>query len=49
MSVAPVILVVGPSGVGKDEVCGWIRNEYNFEWIDSDREGHFEAKGLQSE
>src|SRR6185437_14147683 len=49
MSVAPVIFVVGPSGVGKDEVCSWIKNEYNFEWVDIDQEGHFEAKGLQTE
>jgi hypothetical protein len=49
MSVASVILVVGPSGVGKDDVCSWIKNEYNFEWVDIDQEGQFEAKGLQSE
>jgi hypothetical protein len=49
MSVAPVIFVVGPSGVGKDDVCGWVKKEYNFEWIDIDRERHFEAKGIQSE
>jgi hypothetical protein len=49
MSVASVILVVGPSGVGKDDVCSWIKNEYNFEWVHIDQEGQFEAKGLQSE
>jgi|GEM_PF-3401126 len=49
MSIAPVILVVGPSGVGKDDVCGWFKNELNFEWVDIDQEGHFEAMGLQSE
>jgi dephospho-CoA kinase len=49
MSVASVILVVGPAGVGKDDVFSWIKNEYNFEWVDIDQVGQFEAKGLQSE
>ncbi len=49
MSLAPVVFVVGPSGVGKDDVCGSIKSQYNFEWINIDQEGHFEAKRLQSE
>jgi hypothetical protein len=49
MKLAPVIFVVGPSGVGKDEVCGWIKTQYNFVHVDIDQPGHFEAKGLQSQ
>lgn len=49
MSVVPVILVVGPSGAGKDCVCKWLKKEHKFEWVDIDQPKHFEDKGLQHE
>lgn len=44
MSLGPVIFVVGRSGAGKDDVCGWIKSQYNFEWINIDKQGNFETK-----
>jgi adenylate kinase family enzyme len=43
MSLTPLVFVVGPSGVGKDDVCSWIKTRYNFHHIDIDQPGHFEA------